>query len=156
MKRNSIRSRAPKSSTAIVRRVMVANVGNSLKPERVLRSALRRAGLRFHQNRRPIPRLRCEADVVFVTAKVCVFVDGCFWHGCPEHFTCPKTNSSWWQEKIRSTRLRDRRQRIDLAMSGWTVLRFWEHDVIAKTQRVTSRIVVAVGGGRVGVQTSPG
>src|SRR5215831_11579615 len=76
-------------------------------PERALRSALHRLGLRFRVHVRPHPGLRREADVVFGPSRVVVFVDGCFWHGCPEHASWPKANADWWREKIASNRARD-------------------------------------------------
>lgn len=126
----SIRSRAPDASTPLVRRVMQANWGGNTAPERILRSALQKAGLRFHKDRRPVPEMRCTADVVFPRQKVCVFVDGCFWHGCLLHFKCPKTNAAWWEEKIQATVERDKRQTKLLESLGWKVVRVWEHDIL--------------------------
>jgi len=125
----SIRSRAPVASSALVRRVMRANVGATTRPEMLLRGALQKAGLRFRKNFRPLAAMRCEPDIVFPRQRVCVFIDGCYWHGCPLHFKCPKTNSDWWQEKISANIERDLRQTRLLRESGWNVVRFWEHDV---------------------------
>jgi DNA mismatch endonuclease (patch repair protein) len=137
----SIRSRAPVASSPEVRTVMVANYGGNTSPERLLRSALFGLGLRFRRDARPIPTLRCEADIVFRGRRVCVFVDGCFWHGCPKHFVCPKTNAAWWAEKIRDNRARDRRQTRRLRRTGWKVIRVWEHALIGpKITSVTDRI----------------
>jgi DNA mismatch endonuclease (patch repair protein) len=108
---------------------MQANVGRVTAAERVLRSALREEGLRFKTDARPEPDLRCTADVVFPGAKVCLFIDGCFWHGCPRHFGLPKTNSAWWGEKIAANRARDARQSRLLRRRGWRVLRVWEHQM---------------------------
>jgi len=125
----SIRSRAPAASSSVVRRVMQANVGRETAPERCLRSALQRRGLRFRKDYRPVTDLRCKADIVFVGRRVCVFVDGCFWHGCTEHFEVPKANRAWWQEKVDANIERDVRQTAELSGRGWKVLRFWEHEV---------------------------
>lgn len=125
----SLRARAPASSTASVRNVMVANWGGNTAPERRLRSALHKSGLRFFIDYRPVPEIRCTADVVFPKAKVCVFVDGCFWHGCRLHFKSPKSNTGWWREKIQGNRDRDRKQSQLLKSHGWTVVRVWEHAV---------------------------
>lgn len=125
----SIRSRAPTATCATVRRIMIANYGGDLRPERMLRGALRTAGLRFLHHVRPVKDLRCTADVVFPRKRVCVFVDGCFWHCCPRHFAAPKTNSRWWKEKIQATKDRDRRQRSLLRSAGWRVVRIWEHEL---------------------------
>lgn len=126
---SSIRSRAPASKSAAVRRVMQANRSRDTLPERRIRAELRRAGLRFRTDREPEPGVRCKADIVFAKARVCVFIDGCFWHGCPRHFKCPIANRAWWAEKILDNRLRDRRQRGRLQRRGWRVLRVWEHEL---------------------------
>jgi DNA mismatch endonuclease (patch repair protein) len=137
----SIRSRAPSASSPNVRRVMIANRSSNTTPERLLRSALFKAGLRFRQNVRPIPHLKCKADVVFRSQRLCVFIDGCFWHGCPKHFGCPKTNSNWWNEKIEATRGRDRTQSALLRAAGWNVMRIWEHEInTGKLSALVSRI----------------
>jgi DNA mismatch endonuclease (patch repair protein) len=95
--------------------------------EVLLRRRLHAAGLRFRKVIPPEAELRCKADVVFPRQKVCVFIDGCFWHRCPAHFKLPKANSAWWEEKIQATVERDGRQQQLLESRGWTVLRFWEH-----------------------------
>ena len=97
--------------------------------EKQLRSALHRQGLRFRVGRKPERELRCKADIVFGPAKVCIFVDGCYWHGCPHHFTPPRTNRGWWIEKITDNMKRDGRQSEALAARGWLVVRVWEHDL---------------------------
>lgn len=120
---------------------MQANVGRITAAERVLRAALRAEGLRFRTDARPEPELRCTADVVFPGARVCVFIDGCFWHGCPRHFGLPKTNSAWWNEKIAANRARDARQSRLLKRRGWSVLRIWEHQVREETApRIVARV----------------
>src|SRR5438270_4526895 len=96
----SLRSRAPLASSEHTRRVMQANVGRETDAERLVRSYLHRAGFRFRKDARPVRKLRCAADLVFRRHKICIFVDGCFWHGCPVHFKTPKANRAWWSEKI--------------------------------------------------------
>ncbi len=128
--RLSIRSRAPKASSALVRRVMQANTGRTTAPELTLRSRLHRQGLRFRVDVRPEPSLRCSADLIFRRSRVCVFVDGCYWHGCPRHFAVPKQNSAWWAEKIADNRKRDARRTAELRDRGWVVIRLWEHDIL--------------------------
>jgi DNA mismatch endonuclease (patch repair protein) len=123
----SVRSRAPSASSEAVRRAMRAVPSHDTAPERALRKLLHAKGLRFRKHVRPEPEFRCEADVVFPRAKVCVFLDGCFWHGCAEHFNPPKTNTKWWIEKISQNIRRDLEKTKYLRDSGWTVLRFWEH-----------------------------
>jgi DNA mismatch endonuclease (patch repair protein) len=95
--------------------------------ELALRSALRRLGLRYRLHWR-LPGTRSHADVAFVRARLAVFVDGCFWHGCALHGTWPKHNAEWWRRKIEANKARDRRTDSTLHELGWRVLRFWEHD----------------------------
>ena len=85
--------------------------------------------------------LRCAADIVFRRSMVCIFVDGCFWHGCSRHFQVPKRNSSWWREKILDNKRRDRQQSAFLRARGWTVRRIWEHEV---TDRNLQRLVRSI------------
>jgi DNA mismatch endonuclease (patch repair protein) len=132
----SIRSRAPKASTQTVRRVMQANTGRTTEPERKLRSLLQRLGCRFRVNTRPEPSLRCTADLVFRKSRVCIFVDGCYWHGCPQHFAVPKQNAAWWAEKITDNRNRDARRTLQLEGHGWLVVRVWEHDLVGETSPI--------------------
>jgi DNA mismatch endonuclease (patch repair protein) len=95
--------------------------------ELALRAALSERGLRYRVDA-ALPGTRRRADVAFIGAKIAVFVDGCFWHGCPRHGTWPKANSEWWREKIEGNRRRDRDTDKRLKRDGWLVLRFWEHD----------------------------
>lgn len=97
-------------------------------PELALRSRLHRRGLRFRVAERPVPGLRRTADVVFRTERVAVFVDGCFWHGCPEHARATKSHTKWWADKIAANRDRDADTTDRLTAAGWTVLRVWEHE----------------------------
>src|SRR4051794_653167 len=89
------------------------------RPELLLRSELHRRGLRYRVHVRPIPSVRREADVAFTAAKVAVFVDGCFWHGCPIHRTYPRRNSSFWTDKIAGNRVRDADTDARLCADGW-------------------------------------
>lgn len=109
---------------------MQANTSSGTQPEIILCRALHYAGLRFRKNIRPEAELKCKADIVFRRAKVCVFVDGCYWHGCPRHFETPKVNSDWWTEKIEDTRKRDKLKRAMLRRHGWRVISIWEHDIV--------------------------
>ena len=143
--RLSIRSRAPKASSALVRRVMQANTGRATAPEQTLRTLLHRTGLRYRIHVRPEASLRCVADVVFRPSKVCIFVDGCYWHGCAKHFTVPKRNTEWWAEKIADNQCRDARRTAELRALGWTVIRVWEHDLseaaAAHTVKRVARVI---------------
>jgi DNA mismatch endonuclease (patch repair protein) len=99
-------------------------------PERALRAAMFRLGLRYRVQRRPVPTLRGMADIVFPSAKVAVFVDGCYWHGCSEHRTVPRANAEFWRAKLEGNRLRDRQIDTGLAQLGWVVVRVWEHEEV--------------------------
>jgi len=97
-------------------------------PELALRSELHRRGLRFRVDRAPLPGLRSRADIVFGPARVAVYVDGCFWHSCPEHGTMPKANAEWWDQKLKRNQERDARTNRALRDAGWEVVRIWEHE----------------------------
>jgi DNA mismatch endonuclease (patch repair protein) len=115
-------------------------------PEMTLRRALHARGLRFFKNRRPELTLRSAADLVFPRVKVCVFVDGCYWHGCPLHFRKPRRNADWWQAKIDGNRARDERHTRALSDHGWHVIRVWEHELKGETlASVVDRVIQAVG-----------
>lgn len=107
---------------------MRSNRSRDTAPELRLRSLLHRAGLRYKTHARPEPSLRCEADIVFPKSRTVVFIDGCFWHGCPKHATFPATNRDWWAEKLAANRARDRRNRGALRSAGWKVIRAWTHE----------------------------
>jgi DNA mismatch endonuclease (patch repair protein) len=107
---------------------MKGNRSRDTQPEVAVRSAAHRLGLRFRKHERPVPDLRCTADLVFRSARLAVFVDGCFWHSCPDHGRPPRTNESYWAAKLRRNIERDRRNDEDLRARGWNVLRIWEHD----------------------------
>jgi DNA mismatch endonuclease (patch repair protein) len=89
-----------------------------------------------------VPGLRTRADVVFPRAQVAVFVDGCFWHGCPQHASWPKTNAEWWRQKIEANRLRDREKDERLSEAGWTVIRVWEHEDVKVAADLIQVVVV--------------
>ncbi len=136
----------PENSTAVsmsVRAVMTANKGKDTKPELLLRSALHRRGLRYRVGLRPLPELRRTADVVFPKAKVAVFVDGCFWHGCPDHYRPAKKQGQKWQEKIQANRDRDAATNIVLKEAGWAVVRVWEHEDVDEAAERVKEIVTA-------------
>lgn len=111
------------------------------KIEVVLRSTLHAAGLRFRVHRRPLVGVRREADIVFGPSRVAVFVDGCFWHACPEHATWPKNNAEFWREKIEKNRSRDRDTDARLAAAGWLAVRVWEHEKAAEAAERIAAVV---------------
>lgn len=95
------------------------------RPEMLLRTALWRAGFRYRLR----VKLPGSPDFVFLGAKVAVFVDGCFWHGCPLHYTSPVKNNIFWNAKLLRNIARDRAVEISLRDIGWTVVRIWEHEI---------------------------
>ncbi|MER7962023.1 MULTISPECIES: very short patch repair endonuclease [Streptomyces] len=116
------------ASSAARRRNMQAIRSRDTKPEILIRRLVHATGLRYRVAARPLPDLRRTADMVFRSAKVAVFIDGCYWHGCPEHYVPPKTNSGYWSEKVVRNVSRDRDTDERLRKAGWLVLRFWEHE----------------------------
>lgn len=115
------------SSEALSRRMSTASRRDTA-PERALRRELHRRGLRYRVCL-PVPGApRRSIDIAFTRAKVAVFVDGCYWHSCPQHGTQPKVNSEWWQQKFGANLARDADTNGLLAAAGWRVLRIWEHE----------------------------
>ncbi|MBF6160383.1 DNA mismatch endonuclease Vsr [Nocardia cyriacigeorgica] len=111
------------------------------EPELALRRELHRRGLRYFVDRAPIRGQRRRADVIFPRLRVAVYVDGCFWHSCPEHATYPKNNAEWWAEKLAANVARDRATDAALAAAGWRVIRIWEHeDPVAAADRVAAAL----------------
>lgn len=111
--------------------------------EVALRKLLHGSGLRYRIHRRPVKGVRREADIVFGPARVAVFVDGCFWHGCPEHATWPRNNADFWRKKIEGNRSRDLDTDARLAIAGWLSVRIWEHeDPVEAAERVISTVAM--------------
>ena len=130
--------REPFASSEAVHHRMSKLARKDTGPEIALRQALHARGLRFFVHRRPLNELRRTADVVFPTPKIAVFVDGCFWHGCPSHGRRQhRTNGWYWPEKIEQNRLRDADTNQQLSRAGWNVVRVWEHEEPAQAaQRI--------------------
>ncbi len=124
-----------------IRKTMQGNRSRDTKPELRLRSILHARGLRYRVAARPIPGVRRTADVVFTRARVAVFVDGCFWHGCPEHYRRPGSNVGYWDAKVERNMARDREVEALLADAGWTVVRAWEHEDPAVVADRVERLV---------------
>ncbi|WP_236718572.1 very short patch repair endonuclease [Actinoplanes sp. TFC3] len=126
-------------------RNMQANRRKDTKPETVLRSALHRLGYRYRKDLllRFSGQVRVRPDIVFTARKVAVFVDGCFWHVCPQHGRQPNTNEWYWTPKLRRNMERDVRANTALADAGWHVVRIWEHetleDAVARVQAALPR-----------------
>jgi DNA mismatch endonuclease, patch repair protein len=135
----------PEPTSAGASAVMRANRNADTRPELALRSALHRVGLRFRVGM-PIvaSATRVRADIVFTSARVAIFVDGCFWHRCPEHGVSPTANASYWGPKLRGNVERDRRVDGALAVDGWRVVRVWEHQVTVDAVEVARRIAEQV------------
>lgn len=107
---------------------MQANRSRDTAPELAVRRLVHARGLRYRVAARPEPALRRTADLVFTAARIAVFIDGCFWHGCPDHRTHPRTNDVYWATKIEGNIARDVDTTAQLQAAGWTVLRFWQHE----------------------------
>lgn len=123
------------------RRCMSRNKGSNTTPEVRLRRALWSAGLRYRVH----PRLPGKPDLAFNRARIAVFVDGCFWHRCPLHATHPRTNEAFWAAKLDRNVQRDREVEAQLERAGWTVCRFWEHELEADLADAVDRIRRALG-----------
>jgi len=116
------------ASSEATRKKMMGNRSRDTSPELRVRSLVHGRGLRYRVAQRPIPTLRRTADLVFRSAKVAVFIDGCYWHGCDLHYREPRTNTGYWRDKIEGNRRRDQETDALLGDAGWEVLRFWEHE----------------------------
>ncbi|AQU68566.1 very short patch repair endonuclease [Streptomyces niveus] len=110
-------------------------------PEVAVRKLLHASGFRYRVNARVPDMPRRTVDIMFTKAKVAVFLDGCFWHGCPLHATQPKANAEWWREKLDKNIARDKETSAHLEAAGWTVLRFWEHET---PEEISAEVAVIV------------
>lgn len=129
------------ASSAGTRRSMIANRRRDTSPEWKVRRLLHARGLRYRVDL-PLPfDKRRRADITFTRAKVVVFIDGCFWHGCPQHYVAPKSHPEYWGPKIEANAARDAQTTRQLEDLGWTVLRFWEHE---DPQDVADRIEAVI------------
>jgi DNA mismatch endonuclease, patch repair protein len=129
---------APRASSQARSNNMRANRRRDTGPERQIRSLLHQAGLRFRVDL-PINTggRKARPDIVFTARRLVVFIDGCFWHGCPQHGHIPKTNPGYWGPKIEGNQRRDEKQRKALEAVDWDVLRIWEHvDPMTATDQI--------------------
>lgn len=132
------------ASSPSSRAVMRANRSRDTRPERALRSAVHALGMRYRVAARPLPDVRRTADLVFPRAKVAVFLDGCFWHGCPEHHRkAGGATAEFWNAKIDTNRLRDADTNQRLLDAGWEVIRVWEHENPAQAASYIAKCVTA-------------
>jgi DNA mismatch endonuclease (patch repair protein) len=132
------RLRALERNVGLTRSEQMARIrGQDTQPERRLRSLLWARGLRYRLHG---PGLPGRPDLVFRTLKTVVFVDGCFWHGCPDHYVRPRSRAMFWARKLRDNVCRDRAQCEQLESMGWQVVRLWEHDVFARPEKSAAAI----------------
>jgi DNA mismatch endonuclease, patch repair protein len=132
----------PKPTSPAATAKMRANRRSDTKPEIRLRSWLHAEGLRFRKDY-PISTagFRVRPDIVFPRQRVAVFLDGCFWHACPEHGDTPRSNTDYWIPKLRRNAERDRLVDARLGAAGWTVVRLWEHEA---QEDALARVLAAV------------
>ncbi len=116
------------ASSARARKVMQGNRARDTKPELAIRSVLHRRGMRYRVASRPLPGLNRSADIVFRSARVAVFIDGCFWHGCSDHYVPARSNSDYWATKIALNIQRDNHTNCQLIEHGWLPIRIWAHE----------------------------
>lgn len=119
---------------------MQRNRGRDTSPELAVRRLLHAAGLRYRVDFAPLGGRR-RADIVFTRKRIAVFIDGCFWHGCPIHATRPKANADYWGPKLDRNIERDLETTASLESAGWTVLRFWEHEAPTDVAETISKAV---------------
>ena len=131
----------PVASSERVRRQMSRQRNKDTGPETAVRRELHSRGLRFRTDVKLEDDLRTRADIAWRGLHVAVFVDGCFWHGCPQHATWPKANAAWWKAKIETNQRRDRATDTALEAAGWAVVRVWEHEEVeAAADRVAEAL----------------
>lgn len=135
------RTGLPEPSSEEARRRMENQSWRDTGPELKIRSMLHRMGFRYRVDHCPIKGVRRKADIAFLGPRVAVFVDGCFWHGCPVHGTWPKSNAEFWRNKIETNKMRDADTSQRLEKAGWKVLRIWEHEDPVRAAEKIARIV---------------
>lgn len=129
------------ASSPSVRAVMRGNRARDTVPELKVRRLLHAMGCRYLVDAAPIKGSRRRADLVFRGPRVAVFIDGCFWHSCPNHGMTPRTNTRFWSDKLRRNRERDAETNRLLAEAGWLPLRFWEHQDPAEVAAAVANVV---------------
>jgi DNA mismatch endonuclease (patch repair protein) len=123
------------ASSDSARSVMRANKRRDTRPELLVRRLQHARGLRYRVGHRVVLQSRSRADIAFTRQRIAVFIDGCFWHSCPEHLHLPKANAEYWIPKLARNVERDAEVTELLRDLGWTVLRFWEHEPAAAAAR---------------------
>ena len=135
---------SPSSHEASLRMARVRQKGTGA--ELSLRKELQCRGLRYRLQVPLLTKPRRVADIVFPRVWVAVFVDGCFWHGCPEHASWPKSNAQFWRDKIEANRIRDADTDRRLSASGWRVIRVWVQERIGEAAERIENVVRGGGG----------
>lgn len=120
-------------------KIMASIRGKGTHPEILIQKRLSKAGFRYRKNHF-IREARARPDIVFVSSRVCVFIDGCFWHKCPVCYRAPTSNTAYWNEKITRNVKRDKKQRNFLKKLGWKVLSFWEHEAVNRSDAVFKKM----------------
>lgn len=129
------------ASSPAARATMRANRGRDTGPELRIRRALHALGYRYRVDHPLMIDRRRRGDIVFTRRRIAIFIDGCYWHGCPEHHVVPRTNRAFWLAKISANRERDRDTDDRLREAGWTVCRYWEHeDPVAVVRSLARRL----------------
>jgi DNA mismatch endonuclease (patch repair protein) len=128
---------------------MKANRRTDTKPELALRKALHAKGFRYRKDLRLdlVGGVRVRPDIVFTARRVAIFVDGCFWHCCPDHGTQPAANTWYWEPKLRRNVERDRAADVALGGAGWTVIRLWEHESLDEAVAAVVGVLVTARAG---------
>lgn len=135
----------PRALSETVRQNMKVQKRRDTGCEMAVCRILHENGLRYRVDFRPLPNQRFRADIGWKSHRLAVFIDGCFWHGCPRHGTLPKHNSEWWASKFEANRARDERVNELLRVAGWRVLRFWEHEDPARVASIVAEARVKGG-----------
>ena len=134
-------SRSRKAPSPLSKSEQMARVrSKNTSPELRLRRALWSRGLRYSLHQ----KLPGTPDISFGACKLAIFVDGCFWHGCPVHYTKPATNPEFWSNKVLKNAARDARARAALEELGWTVMRIWEHEIDDDLSAAVKRVAASV------------
>lgn len=138
-----IASAVPEPLDSSTRSRLAGQMRTDTGPEVALRKELWSRGFRYSLHR-PIRGTRRTIDIALVKHRVAVFVDGCFWHGCPKHGSTPTNNAEWWIRKLEANRRRDVDTNRILKSQGWTVVRVWEHETVKtaanRIQRAVSKL----------------
>lgn len=133
----------PAASSQSVSARMSSQATKNTQIEILIRRALFALGLRYRIHQSLLKGSRREVDIVFPKARVAIFVDGCYWHCCPEHGSIPRANRQWWEEKLNSNKQRDRDTNERLEQDGWRVIRVWEHEDPVDAARAIAEVVTS-------------